>query len=112
VGRIGKSVLGRRLPLLVANEDIMGQAIVDPGELRTFANHLRQFNGELRDRLLALHGQLVNLGDTWRDQEHDKFVQEFEQTMHALEGFVEVADQHIPFLLRKADRIEEYLNQK
>lgn len=90
----------------------MGQAIVDPGELRRFANHLKQFNGDLRDRIAVLHGQLIGLGDTWRDQEHDKFVSEFEQTMNTIAAFVEYSEQHIPFLLRKADRIEEYLNQR
>jgi hypothetical protein len=32
--------------------------------------------------------------------------------MHVLGAFVEVADQHIPFLLRKAERVEEYLQQR
>jgi uncharacterized protein YukE len=90
----------------------MPQAIVDPGELRRFALSLKQFNNEVRDRVAALHGQMLNLGDTWRDQEHTKFAQEFEQTMHVLAAFVENADQHIPFLLRKADRVEEYLQQR
>ncbi len=90
----------------------MPQAIVDPGELRRFALNLKQFNNELRDRVAALHGQMLNLGDTWRDQEHVKFAEEFEQTMHVLGAFIENADQHIPFLLRKADRVEEYLQQR
>jgi uncharacterized protein YukE len=90
----------------------MAQAIVDPIELRRFALALKQFNGELRDRLAALHGQMIGLGDTWRDQEHEKFAQEFEQTVHVLGAFIENADQHIPFLLRKAERIEEYLQQR
>lgn len=90
----------------------MAQAIVDPGELRRFALSLKQFNTELRDRLASLHGQMVGLGDTWRDQEHEKFSQEFEQTMRVLEAFVAAADEHIPFLLRKAERVEEYLQQR
>ena len=90
----------------------MAQAIVDPIELRRFAHHLKQFNADLRDRVAALHGQLVGLGDTWRDQEHEKFAEEFQQTLHALEAFVAVADEHIPFLLRKADRVDEYLQQR
>jgi uncharacterized protein YukE len=89
----------------------MSQAIVDPVELRRFAHHLKQFNGEVRDRLASLHGQLVSLGDTWRDQEHEKFLREFEQTMHVLDAFLESSDQHIPVLLRKADRVEEYLQK-
>jgi uncharacterized protein YukE len=90
----------------------MSQAIVNPEDLRRFAQGLKQFNTELRDKMAVLHGHLMSLGDTWRDQEHVKFVEEFSQTMHVLEAFVEVADQHIPFLLRKADRVEEYLQQR
>jgi hypothetical protein len=90
----------------------MSQAIVDPIELRRFAHHLKQFNGDLRDRLAALHSQMVSLGDTWRDQEHLKFVQEFEETLHVIQHFLNGAEQHIPLLLRKAERIEEYLQQR
>jgi len=90
----------------------MSQAIVDPGELRRFAHNLKRFNGELQTGLAALHGQMVGLGESWRDQEHEKFVQEFEQTMAVLESFMEQSNLHIPFLLRKAERIEEYLAQK
>ncbi|HMF19092.1 MAG TPA: WXG100 family type VII secretion target [Gemmataceae bacterium] len=90
----------------------MAKAIVDPGELRRFAQSLKHFNTELRDKMNVLHGQMVALGDTWRDQEHEKFAEEFTQTMHVLSAFVDVADQHIPFLLRKAERVEEYLQQR
>ena len=89
----------------------MAQAIVDPIELRRFAHHLKQFNADLRDRIAALHGQLVGLGDTWRDQEHEKFTQQFEEAMHVVTHFLEASDQHVPLLLRKAERIEEYLQQ-
>ena len=89
----------------------MAQAIVDPLELRRFAHHLKQFNSDMRERLVGLHAELTRLGDSWRDQEHEKFTQEFEQTFHVLEHFLEMGDQHIPFLMRKAERIEEYLQQ-
>jgi uncharacterized protein YukE len=90
----------------------MAQAIVDPGELRRFAQSLKRFNGELETQLTMLHSQLTGLGQTWRDQEHIKFVEEFEQTMLVLKHFTESANQHIPFLMRKADRVEEYLQQR
>ena len=90
----------------------MSNAIVDPVELRRFAHHLKQFNADLRDRVAGLHGHVLTLGDSWRDQEHDKFVHEFEETMRVVEQFLEVADQHVPFLLRKAERVEEYLQQR
>lgn len=90
----------------------MSQAIVDPSELRRFALNLKQFNSELQNQMAVLQGQMLNLSTTWRDQEHQKFADEFEQTMQVIRRFVEAADQHIPFLLRKADRVEEYLQQR
>lgn len=90
----------------------MSKAIVDPAELRRFAHSLRQFNLDLHSRLWALHGQMVGLAASWRDQEHAKFVQEFEQTMQIIERFLEASNQHVPFLIRKAERVEEYLHQK
>ena len=90
----------------------MSKAIVDPDELRRFAHQLKHFNGELQNRMAALHGQLNGLGQTWRDQEHDKFAAEFEQTLLVVSRFLEASEQHVPFLLRKAERIEEYLQQR
>jgi uncharacterized protein YukE len=90
----------------------MSQAIVDPGELRRFAQHLKQFNNDLQQQMAALHGQLVGLGQTWRDKEHEKFAEEFQQTLVAISRFVEASNEHIPFLMRKAQRVEEYLQQR
>ncbi|HLA84145.1 MAG TPA: WXG100 family type VII secretion target [Thermoguttaceae bacterium] len=90
----------------------MPQAIVDPEELRQFARNLQRFNQELQDRLTALGGQLAGLGKTWRDQEQKKFVEEFEQQARSLARFIEVSEQHIPYLLRKADLIDQYLQQR
>lgn len=90
----------------------MPQAIVDPEELRRFARHLRKFNTDVQDRIGTLAAQLAGLGRTWRDQENKKFVQEFEQHMRAISHFIEVTEQHIPYLLRKAETIEEYLEQR
>lgn len=90
----------------------MPQAIVDPGELRRFAVNLKQFNGELMNQMTVLHGQLTGLGQTWRDRENEKFVEEFEQTLLVIKRFVESTNQHVPFLLRKAERVEEYLQQR
>jgi hypothetical protein len=90
----------------------MAQAIVDPGELRRFATGLKRFSADLQHGMTVMHGQLLALGDTWRDQEHLKFVEEFEQAMKSIERFLQATEQHIPFLNRKAERIEDYLQQK
>ncbi len=90
----------------------MSQAIVDPAELRRFAQSLKQFTGDLQQRSASLGSQMQSLGSTWRDQEHTKFVEEFEQHLKVLARFNEASQQYIPFLLRKAQRIEEYLQQR
>lgn len=89
----------------------MPQAIVDPDELRRFARNLQKFNTDVQDRMRLLANQLAGLGTTWRDQENKKFVEEFEQQMKAIAGFVEATSQQIPYLLRKAEYIDQYLEQ-
>jgi len=90
----------------------MAQAIMDPEQVRRFAEELQRFNVDLQNRLASLQARFAALGDTWQDQEHNKFSDEFKQTMKALKKFIEVSAQHTPYLLRKAQRIEEYLSQR
>jgi uncharacterized protein YukE len=90
----------------------MPQAIVDPEEIRRFARNLKKFNIEMQDRITVLGSQLGALGKTWRDQEHKKFAEEFEHHMKVISRFIEVTEEHIPFLLRKAEAIERYLQQR
>jgi uncharacterized protein YukE len=90
----------------------MPQAIMDPEEVRRFAEELKRFNNDLQDRMVSLQARFAALGDTWQDQEQSKFSEEFKQIMKALKKFIEVSNQQTPYLLRKAQRIEEYLSQR
>ncbi|MBI5772306.1 MAG: WXG100 family type VII secretion target [Verrucomicrobia bacterium] len=90
----------------------MPQAIMDPEAVRRFAEELKRFNLELQTRSASLQARFAALGDTWSDQEHEKFAQEFELMMKSLRKFIEASNQHAPHLLRKAQRIEEYLAQR
>jgi uncharacterized protein YukE len=90
----------------------MAQAIVDAAELRRFAQTLKKLNTELSDRMTRVSTQLADLSHTWRDQENAKFREEFEQHMKMIARFIEANNQHIPYLLRKAERIEEYVQQR
>jgi uncharacterized protein YukE len=90
----------------------MAQAIMDPEKVRRFADELQRFNTDLENRLVLLQSRFAALGDTWQDQEHEKFAEEFKLAMKALKKVVELSKEHTPFLLRKAQRIEEYLQQR
>ncbi len=88
----------------------MPQAIADPESLERFARELKHFNSQLQDSMRRLQAQFNRLGETWRDQEHQKFAREFEQTMRVLLQFQRASEQQIPLLLRKAQKLREYLN--
>lgn len=90
----------------------MPQAMMDPEAVRRFAEELKRFNLDLQTRTALLQARFASLGETWQDQEHAKFAEEFRQTMTALKKFMEISAQHTPYLLRKAQRIEEYLKQR
>jgi len=90
----------------------MAQAIMDPEQVRRFAEELKRFNTDLQDKIASLQARFAALGDTWQDEEHAKFAEEFRQTMKTLKKFVEISTHQTPYLLRKAQRIEEYLNQR
>jgi WXG100 family type VII secretion target len=90
----------------------MPQAIVDPEELRRFAQSLNKFNTDMTERVSALNGQLAALERTWRDQEQRKFAEEFQQQIQVLSRLIELIENHIPYLVRKAGLVEEYLQQR
>jgi uncharacterized protein YukE len=90
----------------------MAQAIMDPEEVRRFAKELKRFNEEVQARAGALQARFAAVGSTWQDQEHEKFAEEFISTMKVLKKFIEVSEKHTPFLLKKAQRIEDYLDQR
>ena len=85
---------------------------MDPEKVRRFAQDLQHFNSEVENRMSLLHARFTALGDTWQDQEHEKFAEEFKQALRALKKFVDLSREHTPYLLRKAQRIEDYLNQR
>ena len=105
----GDSSLIQRTSLL---NYFMPQAVMDPEEVRRFAEELKRFNVDLQARIASLQARFAALGDTWQDQDQTKFAEEFQQTMKTMKKFIEVSNQHTPYLLRKAQRIEDYLNQR
>ena len=90
----------------------MAKAVVDPGELRRFAHDLKKFNTELQGQMSKLRNRMGTLAQTWRDQEQAKFSEEFDHAIKVLARFTKVTEGQIPFLIRKAERIEEYIQQR
>lgn len=89
----------------------MAQAVVDPEQLRQFAAMLKRYTQQVRESTNSLTQAQARLADSWRDQEHRKFVDEFEQQIKLVHKLLETSEQHIPYLLKKAEIIEEYLQR-
>ena len=87
----------------------MDKADIDPHEPRRFAEDLRKFNDGLQSAVSILSGRITTLAPASRDQEEQKFAEEFEQTLKVLQRLMKSSEEHIPFLLRKADRIDDVL---
>jgi uncharacterized protein YukE len=93
-----------------AREDAtMSKAVVDPEELRRFAADLKHFNTTVQEQVGVIQRRFSRLGETWRDQEQEKFAESFERMIVTMNRFIEASDQHIPVLMRKAQKIQEYL---
>lgn len=89
----------------------MAQAIVDPEQLRQFAAMLKRYSQQVRESTATLTQAQARLADSWRDQEHRKFADQFEEQVKLVNKLLEATDQHVPYLLKKAELIEQYLQR-
>ena len=89
----------------------MAQAVVDPEQLRQFAGMLKRYTQQVRESTATLTQAQARLADSWRDQEHRKFAEEFEEQVKLVNKLLEASEQHIPYLLKKAEIIDEYLQR-
>ncbi|MEO9592801.1 WXG100 family type VII secretion target [Rhodopirellula bahusiensis] len=89
----------------------MNQAIGDPDQIRQFASQLARFAEELRQRGTGLSAQMNQLEQSWRDEQQRKFNQEFQDQLRQLQRLVQATDEHVPYLMRKADQLDAYLGR-
>lgn len=89
----------------------MAKANVDPEELKRFAKELNHFNDEVEAMVARIRSRLGQLQQTWDDQEQRKFSAEFDISMKNLGRFLELSRNYAPFLMKKAQHIENYLGK-
>lgn len=89
----------------------MSKAVADPEHLRAFAASLRRFNDDLQQQVSVLGAQMNQLNQTWRDEQQRKFADEFAESMRHLQRFMRAGQDHVPYLLKKADQIDAYLDR-
>ncbi len=90
----------------------MPQAIVDPAELRRFIQHLKKFNGEVLEQMQGANGNWSRWAPPGVIRNTSGFWKNSNNNCDTLSRFVDITNQYVPYLLRKAERIEEYLQQR
>lgn len=90
----------------------MAQVYTDSDRMRQFADKLSDFAGATSEELSQLRRFLSELGETWRDQEFDAFVVEFERAEQQLKKFVAETEKTLPQLKRDADAIDAYAQHR
>lgn len=90
----------------------MGNAIEirDVEDLRQFNTALRKFTQELSDSSRRIDGHCHRLGESWRDQEFDKFLDEWIQSVRAIERFIEKTNEFSRHLAIKEQKARDFLN--
>jgi uncharacterized protein YukE len=87
----------------------MPRAIVDPAELRRFANTLGALVGKLRDRRGAMNSHYKSLRDFWQDKKYEQFDRTFAEAMARLDRFAIESERYVKYLSGKAAKAERYL---
>jgi hypothetical protein len=80
-------------------------AHVDPEQLREFSNALDVFASKVASHDSAMTTALVRLGDSFKDDDYERFRARFISSRQLLQRFVEEAKKQVPRLRDDADKI-------
>ena len=81
------------------------QAYVDPERLRAFSSELTVLASRISDLDNELQRSLVQLGETFRDEEYERFRRRFAASRQQLQRFVDDVRAMAPRLVQDADDI-------
>ena len=84
-------------------------AIIDLDELNTFINSFGNICGQMRERKQHINHEFVDLHDTWRDDNYERFSRVFEETVAEIEQFLRISEMYAEYLRKKGQKVERYL---
>jgi uncharacterized protein YukE len=87
----------------------MAQVIVDPDELRAFANRLISEARALKERQSTIESHRDILESVWKDQRYEAFEKAYLPSVRALDRFCKQVHDYAAYLRRKADAADRYL---
>jgi len=90
----------------------MPQIYVNPEKLKAFSQELKNFTSFIESIGVMTNSQLYLLRESWRDEQYDRFKEQFDKTMKLLQSFSETALKESLFLEKKAKDLEDYMKHK
>lgn len=90
----------------------MPQVIIDPDEARNFANYLEQTIDAIRSQKSSVTSDFDSLNEVWRDHKYDKFSKIFFDAATKIDSFINMAENYVDYLRRKAEKADRYLEDR
>ncbi len=84
--------------------------IIDIEDLASFHNRLHQFNQEMTGLVNRMDGHCNRLGETWRDQDYDRFRNDWDTAVRAIERFLDQSVEFRRHLWVKEQKLREAQN--
>jgi uncharacterized protein YukE len=84
--------------------------IVDPDEVRQFANSLKRAAEAIKGRKTDTNSSYKHLTQVWKDEKYRQFDRVFLDTMTQLDQFLRLAEDYAGYLRKKAAKAKAYLD--
>jgi hypothetical protein len=88
------------------------KVIVNPTDVRRFANLLEERAADLKQLDSAISRALLDLQATWKDARYGQFERHYEEASLQLQQFLDHAERYAGYLRRKIVPIERYLERR
>ena len=89
----------------------MSKVIVNPDELRQFANYLDELIESLRGKKSHTSLAFEHLRQNWKDKKYNQFEKSFNTTCKDLDEFLKKTKTYTEFLRMKAAKADRYLGR-
>ena len=89
----------------------MPQIIVDPAEMRRFANAVDRLREKLQAKRANVMRKHESLKETWKDAKYQSFDKVFTNTLEDLDQFIKKTAEYSAYLRKKAAKAEKYLSR-
>jgi uncharacterized protein YukE len=89
----------------------MPQVIVNPDEMRRFANALDEWRESLQQKKFNAARAFDDLRNFWKDEKYFEFDKSFTKTVEDLDYALKMAKVYADFLRKKAAKADRYLGR-